>query len=130
MFGKVISTLLKANGSLTALVASTNIYPYVINENVSFPAIVYTIDGIEPEYTKDGWTSDSLTFSVVSFSKNYSDLQDIATQVRAALELISGTTEGVTYWNILLTAQSEGFGIDDDIYFNKLTFETEITNYS
>lgn len=130
MIGKVISSLLKANASLLALVDTDNIYPYICNENSQLPLVVYGIDSVTPEYTKDGWTGDQVTFSVISLSNDYANLQLIVAQVREALELVSGTTEGITYWNILLTGQVEGFVLDAEYYMNKLTFETEVTSYS
>jgi len=129
MIGKVISSLLKDNASLLLLVDTDSIFPYVINEDTVLPAIVYTIDSIDPNYTKEGWSGDNIGFSVVSFSTNYSNLQDIAAQVRVALELMSGTTEGITYFDILVEGQSEGYNITEDVYLNKLTFSVEVTDY-
>ena len=130
MIGKVISSLLKANAALLTLVNTNSIYPYVLNENTALPAIVYTVDSITPDYDKDGWTGDDITFSVISLSDNFANLQSIAAQVRAALELKSGTTESITYWNILLTGQLEGYSISEDSFLNRLTFTTTIISYS
>ena len=129
-FLKVISSLLKANAALLTLVNTNSIYPYVLNENTALPAIVYTVDSITPGYDKDGWTGDDITFSVISLSDNFANLQSIALQVRAALELKSGTTESITYWNILLTGQLEGYSISEDSFLNRLTFTTTIISYS
>lgn len=130
MIGKVISALLKANAPLLVLVPTGNIYPYVINENTTLPAIVYLIDSIEAEYTKDGWAGDNVTFSVISFEKDYAALQAIVTLVRTALELKSGTTASITYWNILLESMMEGYNIDENVFLNKLTFSTRVESYS
>jgi len=130
MIGKVISALLKANAPLLVLVPTGNIYPYVINENTTLPAIVYLIDSIEAEYTKDGWAGDNVTFSVISFEKDYAALQAIVTLVRTALELKSGTTASITYWNILLESMMEGYNIDENVFLNKLTFSTRVGSYS
>jgi len=130
MIGKVISALLKANAPLLVLVPTGNIYPYVINENTTLPAIVYLIDSIEAEYTKDGWAGDNVTFSIISFEKDYAALQAIVTLVRTALELKSGTTSSITYWNILLESMMEGYNIDENVFLNKLTFSTRVESYS
>ena len=127
MIGKVISALLKANAPLLLLVPTGNIYPYVINENTTLPAIVYLI---KAEYTKDGWAGDDVTFSVISFEKDYAALQAIVTLVRTALELKSGTTASITYWNILLESMMEGYNIDENVFLNKLTFSTRVESYS
>ena len=129
MVGKVIAYLLKENTGLMALVSEDKIFPYVINEKTHLPAIVYTIDSVDPEYTKEGWSGDDVTFSIVSFTNNYANLQSIVSQIRSALELKSGTYSGIEYWNILLDGQSEGFSISENVFLNRLTFSTTITDY-
>jgi hypothetical protein len=123
MIGKVIATLLKENTALIALVPEVNIYPYVINENTQLPAIIYTVDNLDTVYDKDGWCQDDWRFSVISFSDNYSTLQNIVEQIRLSLELKRGTDEGIDYKQIYLTGQSEGYNISEDVFMNKLTFE-------
>lgn len=130
MIGKLIASLLKANTSLTTLVPEVNMYPYIINENTTLPALIYTVDNMDAEYDKDGWVQDACTFSVVSFSDNYASLQDISRQVRLALELKNGTTNNINIRNIYLTSQQEGYNINENVYLNKLTFDVEITSYS
>jgi len=129
MIGKVIVSLLKANDDLTALVPEASIYPYVINENTALPAIVYVIESLTAEYTKDGWAGDACTFSVISFSDNYASLQNIVDEIRTALELKKGVIEDITYQQIYLTGHSEGFNITENVFLNKSTFSTYITSY-
>jgi hypothetical protein len=129
MIGKVIKSLLDANDDLTALVPAARIFPYVINENTPLPAILYTIDNIDPEYNKDGWCGDDYNFSVVTFCNDYSSLQDISYQVRKSLELMRGNEGSINFRPIYLTGQSEGFNIDNDVYLNKLTFNVKITGF-
>jgi hypothetical protein len=129
MLGKVIKSLLDANTSLNALVPVNSRFPYVLNENTPLPAIVYTVDSLDPEYNKDGWCGDNCAFSVVTFSDNYATLQDISFEVRAALELMRGTVEGIGINRIYLKGQSEGFNITESVFLNKLTFEVKITNF-
>lgn len=124
MNGITIASLLKANAGLLALVNTDNIFPYVANEGTSLPLIVYTIDSLAPEYTKDGWAGDTCNFSVVSFSQDYANLQLLAVQVRASLELKHG---GDTQ-RIILTGQQEGYNIQDDIFLNKQTFRVKTIN--
>lgn len=126
MIGKAIQALLTASADLLALVPEASIFPYVLNENTSLPAIVYTIDEIETEYTKDGWVQDEYIFSVVTLSKNYEILQNIIQEVREALELKSGEYGGVTLQKIYLDKFSEGFNITEDVFMNRLTFSVII----
>jgi hypothetical protein len=123
--GITIAALLRANADLLALVNTNNIFPYVADENTPLPMVVYTIDSLEPDYDKDGWNWDECSFSVVSFSEDYANLQLIATQVRTALELqkVDDTNK------IYLTGQSEGYDIGENVFLNKLTFSVVINNY-
>lgn len=129
MIGKVVRSLLSSSGTLTALVPAAKMFPYVMNENTDFPAIVYTIDAIDPQYDKDGWTHDQCTFSVVSFSSDYATLQDIIVAVRAALERKNGTIGDITIGWIYMRRQTEGYSPGDDIFLNKLTFDVNIIDY-
>jgi len=127
MIGKVIATLLQANTDLTDLVDTNSIYPYVCNENTSLPFIVYIVDSITPIYDKDNWDYDECTFSVESYSKGYAALEDIAYQVREALELKAGTYESIKVRNLRMVSQEEeGFEM---AFSNKLTFTIEIIAY-
>lgn len=125
MIGIAITTLLKANEDLLDLVSEDNIYPYVADVDTSLPLIIYTIDTLDPEYSKDGWEDDIISFSVLSFSDDYATLQNIAKQVRQALELkyITGSKR------IILTGMSEGFNITENVFMNKLTFKIEMVEY-
>ena len=127
MIGLYIAYLLKQNTSLTALVPAGNIFPYICNENTQLPAIVYRVESLTPEYTKDGWVLDDCTFSVESFHDDYTKLQAVVAQVRTALELKSGTRGDMKIWRILLTGQDEEGYIDG--FSNKLYFQVQIEEY-
>jgi len=129
MIGTVINTLLTTNDELIALLPSTSIYPYVMNEGTSLPAIIYTIDGIETAYDKDGWAGDIYDFSIVSFSDNYTTLQNIVFQVRTALEFSKGTIGSITIDRVQLEGLTEGYNIAENCFLNKLSFSARITGY-
>ena len=129
MIGKVIKSLLVSNIDLTALVPEDSIFPYVLNENTALPAIIYTINGLESDYTKDGWNWDDITFSVISLSDNYNTLQSIVYQVRTALELKYASVEGVTIEKIYLTGMDEGFNLVESVFMNRLTFTVKMNTY-
>lgn len=129
MIGKVIKSLLVANTDLIALVPEVSIFPYVMNENTALPAIVYTIDSAAPDYTKDGWVGDEMSFSVISMSDNYNTLQSIVPEIRAALELEKGTIEGITIERIYMSGMAEGFNLTESVFMNRLTFTVVMNNY-
>jgi hypothetical protein len=129
MIGKVIKSILSNDATLTALVAVDNICPYFLNENTELPAIVYIIDGLKPDYNKDGWVLDGCSFSVISLSNNYTSLQAIVAAIRDAMELTRGTIEGITIQPIYITNMDEGYDLASDIFANKLSFNVNVINY-
>lgn len=124
MIGELIVTLLKANANLLALVNANNIFPYVVNEKTKFPFIVYNIESLDPDYTKDGWAGDVCTFNVISVSDDYADLQAIVAQVREAIELENGDNTQ----RIIMTGMAEGFNLNEEAFMNKLSFRVKITS--
>jgi hypothetical protein len=128
MIGKTIKNILTTNHSLTALVPVSGIYPYVINENTTLPAVVYTVDSILPEYNKGGWANDEISFTVFIASKDYSQLQNIIVAVRNALELNSTGYSTQEINKIYFTSFEEGY-IDMDTFFSRLTFNVIVNKY-
>jgi hypothetical protein len=123
--GITISNLLKNHHGLAALVPTGNIFAYIANENTPLPLVIYTVDSLSPGYDKDGWVKDDCDFSVVSFSEDYSELQDIATEIRDAFECVytSGTDR------FTMSGQQEGYNINEGVFLNKLMFNVEIKDY-
>lgn len=129
MIGKTIKSILTTNSALIVLVPAVKIFPYVCNEDTAAPLIVYTIDSVQPEYAKTGWTGDMITFSVNSFAKDYNTLSLIVSAVRTALEL-NQTGYGTQNINrIYLRSVNEGFDLSNEVFGNKLTFEVKINSY-
>ena len=129
MIGKTIKSILTTNNALIALVPASNIYPYVANSGTSLPVIVYTIDSIEPQYTKGGWVNDLVNFSVHSFSRDYNNLQSIVSAVRNALELNESGYGTQNINKIYLGTLDEGYDNAGDIFYNTLTFSVRINTY-
>lgn len=129
MIGQVIKSLLDANTNLNTLVPILSRFPYVINENTTLPAIIYTIDSVLPEYDKEHWHGDNCRFSIISFSEDYTTLQNISLQVRTALELKSGTISDITIEKIYLIDQIEGYSITESVFLNKLVFSVKVIEY-
>lgn len=128
MIGKTIKSLLTGDATLVLLVAN-KIYPYVMNEDTDLPAVVYTIESLDPCYNKQGWANDEISFAVHSFAKDYSVLQSVVSAVRGALELKNtgyGTQE---ISMIYLTGQEEGYDNGADAFYNKQNFKLIINTY-
>ena len=128
MIGKTIKSLLTADVTLAALV-STKIYPYVMNEDTDLPAVIYTIDSLQPVYTKSGWGYDDIGFSVYCFAKDYAVLQSVVSAARGALELKNTgySTQEINY--IYMTGQEEGYDNGADAFYNKMNFSVILNTY-
>jgi hypothetical protein len=129
MIGKTIKALLTGNSTLTALVTATKMFPYVMNEDTDVPCIIYTIDSIEPEYTKKEWVLDNISFTVTSFHRDYGSLQPIVTAVRGALELKSTGSGTQDINKIYLRGFTEGYDNGADVFYTRLTFQVKINTY-
>jgi hypothetical protein len=128
MIGKTIKSLLAGDATLVALVG-TKIYPYVMNEDTTMPAVIYTIDSLSAVYTKREWVNDEILFSVYSFSKDYAQLQSVVSAVRGAVEL-KHTGSGTQNVNMIyLTGQDEGYDNMADVFYNKQNFSVTINTY-
>lgn len=122
MTGIIIADLLTKSEPLLALVPESSIFPYVADENTPLPLIIYTIDTVVPEYSKDGWIGDMVGFSVMSFSEDYAILQAIVLEVREALELEYDAKSQ----RIILTGQQEVYNINEDVFMNRQSFSVLI----
>jgi hypothetical protein len=122
--GTLIVDFLTGSGTLLSLVPETSIYPVVANEDTPLPFIVYnhSIDSVE--YEKDGWAYDACSFSVAVISNDYANLQDIITEVRAALEL-KRTSDTL---RIQLTGTDEIEWVDG-MFGQKMNFDIIIDTY-
>ena len=128
MIGKTIKSILANNSALIALVPATKIFPYVMNEGTTLPAIVYTINSVEPEYART-WVNDSIEFSVHSFSKDFDNLQLIVSAIRTALELNQTGAGSQDINRIYLTGMNEDYIEGADVFANTLTFNVKINTY-
>ena len=76
MIGKTIKSILAANTTLTALIPALRMYPYVMNEDTTLPALVYTIDSVDPTYTKKEWVNDVIEFSALGYKTSSFTIPD------------------------------------------------------
>ena len=100
--GKYIYSILSADAGVSAIVG-TRIYPVIIGEKVTFPAIEYSVV-TRPKDTQKTQASDH-DLEVVTFhfwadiqqgQDGYTKVCNIDLAVRAALDFVEGTAAGVT----------------------------------
>jgi len=128
MIGKLIHTILTGDTDVVTLVGN-KIFPLVMSLETSRPSIVYVVESVTPEYTKDGWCGDACVFRVTSYADSYSQAIEVAQAARIALELVSGIHSDIDVDNIYMRGREEFYQFDADVYIIRLTFETKINSY-
>ena len=117
--GKAIYYILKNDATVDSL---ATIYPILVDQKSSFPAVVYSIQGIDPSDDKDGVSGiDTVTVQIECYtnkSSGIADLVNLSTACRNALDryawgAVSGVTlDGIQYAGI----QSEGIDSEMDLF--------------
>lgn len=127
MVGAAIYDLLSNDAGVSALVSS-RIYPDIAPQNVAYPFIVYTHDGLNPSLSKDGNSNmDRVEVSLVVYAESYDTSQAIATASRAVLDWASGTYGGVSIQRArLANQQSMRMDIDKHIYIVEQVYEIRV----
>lgn len=112
--GLAIYNLLKNDSAVNTLV-SGRIYPELAKEGVLMPYIVYSVVSNSPSDTKDGTPIDEAQCEIFSVGQNYEACNNLADEVRAALD-----RKGVT-----VSDASAG-----DITVQSIQYTNEITEVS
>ncbi len=93
--GKAIYGILSANSGVTDLVG-TRIFPEIAEQEAATPFIVYQLQSVAPEDTHDGPSKlDEVRFEFLCYADTYDTAADVGVKVRAALDRVSGTYNGV-----------------------------------
>jgi hypothetical protein len=98
--GKAIYYLL-TNATDVTDVVSTRIYPEVAQQDSDLPFIVYNVTNNEPTDTKPEPSKlDTAQVEVNIYAESYTEAIDLAVAVRAALDRVKGTYNGVNVQSI------------------------------
>ena len=108
--GKSIYNILSSDTTITDIV-STRIFPNVAPQKTELPFIIYDVNGVEPNDTKDGAsTLDTNDVMISCYSVTYSQASDLAQKIRVAMDRINEGTYGGE------TIQSSQFQSYNDIF--------------
>jgi hypothetical protein len=114
--GKSIYNLLSNDANVSAIVG-TKIFPYLAVDNIAYPYIVYSNNDSEFTDTKDGKsTLDIASYDIEIYSETITELSDLTTKVRNALDRYSGTVEGIDIQSIKYNAQDYGYADEDRVF--------------
>jgi len=103
--GKAIYYLLSNYTDLTDIVG-TRIFPEVAEQDSELPFVIYTVVSNEPSDTHEGPSKlDIAQVDVVMYNTDYSELVDMGVYVRAALDRVTGTYNGVGVQSVQYTSE-------------------------
>ena len=118
MIEDVLYSLLKNDATVAGLVGD-KIYPYMADENISLPYIVYEETGNEPTNTKQGISDlDTISVNVESYAGSVLDLNTLRAAVRLKLERFKGIVGTKNIDTITFRGESNGYSLEDRIYLN------------
>jgi hypothetical protein len=112
-----IYTLLKNQTGITKIVG-LNIFPIIIPQNTTLPAIVIR-RSFTANYTRDGQSTNDSTVEITVISENYNETIALATAVDNALNFYKGTA-GNKIIDCRLTDCNELF--QEDSFIQNLTY--------
>lgn len=123
MTGKSIYSLLSGAAGVTNIV-STRIFPSRIPQIKDFPAISYHQIANVPSETKDDVSRfDREDFDINLWSKDYSQINSLAKEVRAALDRKSINAQGITVDQIVFVREIDDYSDPAEIYKKILQFK-------
>jgi hypothetical protein len=103
--GKAIYYLLSNYTDLTDIV-DTRIFPEVAEQDSALPFVIYSVISNEPSDTHEGPSKlDIAQVDVVMYNTDYSELVDMGVAVRAALDRVTGTYNGVGVQSVQYTSE-------------------------
>lgn len=123
--GKAVYAILAGNGSLTAVVPASRIFPIEMEQAESLPAVAYQVISDPAINTKSGMMGAQARVQVNAYSDSYQQCIVVALLVRAALaDKAAGTYGGVKVQTIKYDSgqdftDSAGF---DGVYHRSLDF--------
>lgn len=119
--GKAIYYLLSNAQSVTDI-AGTRIYPELAEQEAVAPYTVYQIVSVNPDDTNDGpAVIDEVVVDVLCVAESYNEAADLATAVRASLDRVRGTYNGVNVESIQYDST------DSDVQDSPRRYEQTVT---
>ena len=124
--GKAVYGILSTNSGVTDLV-STNIFPEIAEQETATPFIVYQLQSVDPEDTHDGPSKlDEVRFEFICYADTYNKAADVGVAVRAALDRVSGTYNGVNVESVQFNDVDINIEYDPRRYSQVLKFTFRI----
>lgn len=113
---KAIYTRLSEFAGLSALVAA-RIHPLKLPQNVTYPCVTFSKISTERHSAMGADAAVTRSrYQVSSWAKNYSDVEPVSEQVRAALQRFRGTVSSVVIQDIFIENELDLYESDVNVY--------------
>ncbi|MEN7549317.1 DUF3168 domain-containing protein [Rapidithrix thailandica] len=94
MIGDAVRELLVNDATLSGIIGK-RMFPQMIPQGTGMPVIAYSIANTQPKSCKvNGEYLDEVDISLLIFSKNYGETEQIGQRVRKVIDDYSGTVKG------------------------------------
>jgi hypothetical protein len=116
--GKVIFGLLSATSDVTDIVGTSpvKVFPIVAPQGIKPPYVTYFKVSSDPQNSKDGQPVDHIRMQIDCYALTYPQLEDLHAAVDAALNLYSGTINGVLVDEIRFETENDTVEEEEDFY--------------
>ena len=124
--GKAVYGILSGTTAVTDIVG-TRIFPEIAEQEAVTPFIVYQLQSVDPEDTHDGPSKlDEVRFEFLCYADSYNAAADLGVAVRAALDRVSGTYNGVNVESVQFNDVDVDIEYDPRRYSQVLNFTFRI----
>lgn len=125
---QAIVNILENDIDVSAIIGD-RIFPVVIPQEKSLPAITYERVDTDPNDTKSGVsTLDVPLIDIDLWGKDFAVLKDLAKKIRTALDRFSGTKQGIIIQSIQYQNQIVGFSSEKELHHLTQTYKVRETN--
>lgn len=117
LIGKYIYQFLTESDELQSYL-NGKVYPLIVDEDITYPFVVYSRQDVVPSYNKDGNYQDNISITIHIVSDNYVETLEIANIIRHIFELKRYADDKIAITQFLLDNVSESF--EEDAYIQTL----------
>ena len=125
MIYKVITGRLLQHEAFDNLVKD-RLFPVIIPQTRSFPAVSYNTIVATPDLTKDTTLQDTLTFQVSVFSTSYAEVYEVYEVIRDRLHRFEGIVNGVESRIILTSYRDQEIDTETGVYSTIMEFDAKM----
>ncbi len=109
MITTAIYTMLMSSTDITDIIGD-NLFPQIAPQSASMPFVVYEIDSVTPNTTKDGPSIlDEYSINFICFGNDYDVLFTLNTAIRSKLDRYKGTVDTTCFDQVNFKGSNTGY---------------------